>query len=766
MSIALYRRYRPQTFDEVIGQDHVVTPLKSALAAGRTTHAYLFSGPRGCGKTTSARILARALNCAEYPTDTPCGKCDSCRELSRDGSGSLDVVELDAASHGGVDDARELREQAGFAPVRDRFKIYIIDEAHMVSKQGFNALLKLVEEPPEHVKFIFATTEPEKVIETVRSRTHHYPFRLVPPAELEKYLARLCAQENISAGHDVLSLVVRAGGGSVRDTLSVLDQIIGGSDGTKLDYERVIGLLRFTSAHLLDDAVTAIATGSGKELFGVVDAVIKTGHDPRRFVEDLLQRLRDLVIISLTGASAREVFVAVPDDQYERMTEQAKQLGARRASHCADLTNAALSEMMGATAPRMQLELLCARLLVADAFGAEAPAENVPALNFQKPSKPAPAAASAPASAPSSEAAPAPVPAPPAAADGAKQLAARNLDMVDPRRRPMPQMPTEVTEPPAGSVTPASPAAAAEPSVPNPPASAEAPATEAVPPTAGAVDIAMVQQRWQELTNNPELSRVVHSQLEQSSGPVALSDGVLQIGFTQPGLVNAFNRRSHGEFAAIVSKVLGQQLDVKAVATGTAAADSAADSHATDDYAAAPAADTPESENGEATVPKVEAAPVAAESDEPPVDDLPDNQILPDGTDPAGLLAQLIDHRSSAAEPEEEPAPAPAADTPADKPFYAQDMPAVPPANFPGTPPAAAKPAEQNTFPVAPPAVVNPATARAKAESAPSPSAPPVLEYDEIEEVSPDDPEISQSKLVGISVVLDKLGGTIVEEDS
>ncbi len=369
MSIALYRRYRPQSFTEVIGQDHVTDPLMAALAAGRTTHAYLFSGPRGCGKTTSARILARCLNCVEYPTATPCGECDSCKELSRHGSGSLDVVEVDAASHGGVDDARELREQAGFSPVRDRFKIFIIDEAHMVTNHGFNALLKLVEEPPAHVKFIFATTEPEKVIGTIRSRTHHYPFRLVPPPVLENYLQEICAQENISAPAEVLSLVVRAGTGSVRDTLSVLDQIIGGSDGVSLQYDKAVALLGYTSAHLLDLAVEALIAQDGAALFAVVDDLVRSGHDPRRFVEDLLQRLRDLIILALASDSARNVFVSVPEDQYQIMQDQAGRLTARRASRSADLVNEVLHLMVGATAPRLQLELLCARLIMAQTEG-------------------------------------------------------------------------------------------------------------------------------------------------------------------------------------------------------------------------------------------------------------------------------------------------------------------------------------------------------------------------------------------------------------
>ena len=362
--MALYRRYRPQTFQEVIGQEHVTRPIMAALRSDRTAHAYLFSGPRGCGKTTSARILARCLNCVEAPTDTPCGVCESCRELSLGGGGSLDVVEMDAASHGGVDDARELIERAAFAPARDRYKIFIIDEAHMVSNQGFNALLKLVEEPPPHVKFVFATTEPEKVIGTIRSRTHHYPFRLVPPETLENYMAGICDEEGIEVGGGVLPLVVRAGGGSVRDSLSVLDQLMGGSDGGELDYAHAIALLGYTDGSLLDDAVEAIAARDGSTLFAVVERVVQSGHDPRRFVEDMLQRLRDLIVIALAGEGADDALVSVPRDQYQRMVNQAEHLGARGASRSADLANEALSGMVGATSPRLQLELLCARLLL------------------------------------------------------------------------------------------------------------------------------------------------------------------------------------------------------------------------------------------------------------------------------------------------------------------------------------------------------------------------------------------------------------------
>ena len=347
----------------------------AALRADRTAHAYLFSGPRGCGKTTSARILARCLNCAEAPTDTPCGVCESCRELSLGGGGSLDVVEMDAASHGGVDDARELIERAAFAPARDRYKIFIIDEAHMVSNQGFNALLKLVEEPPPHVKFVFATTEPEKVIGTIRSRTHHYPFRLVPPETLENYMAGICAEEGIEVGGGVLPLVVRAGGGSVRDSLSVLDQLMGGSEGGELDYAHAIALLGYTDGSLLDDAVEAIAARDGSTLFAVVERVVQSGHDPRRFVEDMLQRLRDLIVIALAGEGADDALVSVPRDQYQRMVNQAEHLGARGASRSADLTNEALSGMVGATSPRLQLELLCARLLLPGPESPDASAE-------------------------------------------------------------------------------------------------------------------------------------------------------------------------------------------------------------------------------------------------------------------------------------------------------------------------------------------------------------------------------------------------------
>ncbi|UZX01824.1 DNA polymerase III subunit gamma and tau [Arthrobacter sp. CDRTa11] len=364
VTTALYRRYRPDSFADVIGQEHVTEPLMTALRKNRVNHAYLFSGPRGCGKTTSARILARCLNCAQGPTDTPCGTCPSCIELARGGSGSLDVIEIDAASHGGVDDARDLRERATYAPVRDRYKIFIIDEAHMVTSAGFNALLKIVEEPPEHIKFIFATTEPDKVIGTIRSRTHHYPFRLVPPEPLMAYLELLCRQENVPVAPGVLSLVIRAGGGSVRDSLSVLDQLMAGAGPSGLDYELAVALLGYTHASLLDDVVEAVAASDAATVFRAVDRVIQTGHDPRRFVEDLLERFRDLIIVQAMPESAQTILRGMPADQIARLQNQAHNLGAAELSRAADVTNTALTEMTGATSPRLHLELLCARILL------------------------------------------------------------------------------------------------------------------------------------------------------------------------------------------------------------------------------------------------------------------------------------------------------------------------------------------------------------------------------------------------------------------
>ncbi|KAB1648118.1 DNA polymerase III subunit gamma and tau [Pseudoclavibacter endophyticus] len=365
MVAALYRRYRPDTFADMIGQAQVTEPLRTALRTGRVHHAYLFSGPRGCGKTTSARVLARCLNCKQGPTDAPCGECDSCIELATGGSGSLDVIEIDAASHGGVDDARDLRERAVLAPSRDRFKVFIIDEAHMVTSAGFNALLKVVEEPPEHVRFVFATTEPEKVIGTIRSRTHHFPFRLIPPAVMLEYVEQLSGSEGVAADPGVLPLVVRAGGGSARDTLSLLDQVIAGSEGDRIDYERAAALLGFTAAELLDGTIDAFAAGDAAAAYRTVDGVVQSGQDPRRFVEDLLERVRDLIVVKATGEGAERVLHGASPAELDRLGEQAGRFSPAGLTAMADLVNETLTEMTGATSPRLHLELMTARILVA-----------------------------------------------------------------------------------------------------------------------------------------------------------------------------------------------------------------------------------------------------------------------------------------------------------------------------------------------------------------------------------------------------------------
>ena len=513
MTTALYRRYRPDTFADVVGQEHVTAPLMQALRADKVNHAYLFSGPRGCGKTTSARILARCLNCAEGPTDTPCGECDSCVELARGGSGSIDVVEIDAASHNGVDDARELRERAAFAPARDRFKIFILDEAHMVTPQGFNALLKLVEEPPPHVRFIFATTEPEKVIGTIRSRTHHYPFRLVPPAVLTGYLQKLCDEEKVTVASGVLPLVVRAGGGSVRDSLSVLDQLMAGSGPAGVTYEGAIALLGFTDATLLDDAVDAIAAADGASLFGVVSRIISSGHEPRRFVEDLLERLRDLLLLAASGDAGVKALGELPEDQLARMRDQARTLGLPRASKAADLVNDALTAMVGAAAPRLHLELLCARLIAADGAVARVVA---PALT-------APVQVAAPA------ATVAPVP---------------------------------VAAPVAESV--AEPAQARE---------AAPVAVEPAPPVApsgdvagGAEDAELVRRRWQEVMGTLERRRVTWAMVSQSATVVSVDGGVMRLAFDNASLVSRFASGDHAENVALaVRETLGLHVRVEAV---------------------------------------------------------------------------------------------------------------------------------------------------------------------------------------------------------
>ncbi|WP_336502050.1 DNA polymerase III subunit gamma and tau [Microbacterium paraoxydans] len=476
MTTALYRRYRPETFGEMIGQSQVTDPLMTALRGDRVGHAYLFSGPRGCGKTTSARILARCLNCAEGPTDTPCGTCPSCVELSRAGGGSLDVVEIDAASHNGVDDARDLRERATFAPSRDRFKIFILDEAHMVTPQGFNALLKLVEEPPPHVKFIFATTEPEKVLGTIRSRTHHYPFRLVPPAAMLEYVEKLCAEEGVIVEQGVLPLVVRAGGGSPRDTLSLLDQLIAGSDApagsetVTVGYARAVALLGYTHGALLDEIVDALAAGDAATAFPAIDRVVQTGQDPRRFIDDLLERLRDLIVIAAVGSGASAVLRGIAEDELDRMRRQAESFGAARLSRTADVVSAALDDMSGATSPRLHLELMVARVLAAASGGSASSGTAASgALHPPATTHPPviPPAAATPSQTLASDAGRTPAPAAPSTPAASAPSAPADAPAPEPERTPEPESTPEPGRAPEPQPAPTpSPQSSSAPSAP------------------------------------------------------------------------------------------------------------------------------------------------------------------------------------------------------------------------------------------------------------------------------------------------------------
>ncbi|MEI2730516.1 MAG: DNA polymerase III subunit gamma and tau [Dermatophilaceae bacterium] len=521
MTTALYRRYRPEAFGDVIGQEHVTEPIMQALRTRRVGHAYLFSGPRGCGKTTSARILARCLNCATGPTPEPCGTCESCVALARGGPGSIDVIEIDAASHGGVDDARDLRERASYGPAQSRYKVYIIDEAHMVTPQGFNALLKIVEEPPEHVKFVFATTEPDKVIGTIRSRTHHYPFRLVPPAKLTAYLEQVCRSEDVAVAPGVLGFVTRAGGGSVRDSLSVLDQLIAGSGSEGLTYEAAAALLGFTDVELLDATIEGIAAGDAAALFGQVDRVVESGHDPRRFALDLLERLRDLIIVAAVGPDGvGQVLRGVPEDQLDRMRSQQSRFAPGSLSRAADIVNAGITEMTGATSPRLQLELICARLLLPGAQGEAGYAARLDRLerrlDVQGPPPDAPRAASA-ADPPSTR--PAPTPAAPSQSPGAAQTAsppgAHDRDVASPR-----------------------------------PEGAESVARGLKPqdPTPGGFDVAAIRRVWPEVLGRVfTMRRVTWTFLSQHAQVLEYDGTRLVLGIATTGLANTFRQGNHAE---------------------------------------------------------------------------------------------------------------------------------------------------------------------------------------------------------------------------
>jgi DNA polymerase-3 subunit gamma/tau len=571
---ALYRRYRPATFAELKGQDHVTEPLRQALRSGRVHHAYLFSGPRGCGKTSSARILARSLNCEQGPTPDPCGKCASCVALAPSGPGSIDVIEIDAASHGGVDDARDLRERAFYAPVSGRFKIYIVDEAHMVTREGFNALLKLVEEPPPHLKFVFATTEPEKVIATIRSRTHHYPFRLMPPAVLRALLEDILASEGVKYEPAVLQVVVRAGAGSARDALSILDQLLAGSDESGLTYERAVSLLGYTDESLLDDVADAFATGDGAAVFRAVNRVIEGGHDPRRFATDLLDRFRDLIVLAAVPDAGQTGLLDVPADRLDRMREQAASFDQAQLARAAEIINAGLVEMRGATSPRLQLELICAQVLL------------------------------------------------PAAATGDAGLLAR-LERLERRlgSGEAPHRPEQRESPPARPAAAADQARRPEPLAPAPrPARPEPAAEPASRPAAAAssADAGSIRERWPEILDAVgRRSRVAWVQLNSATAE-SLQDGVLTLRFAQAGAATGFTARgSDQDLVQVLGQLLGISPRIRAVADPGAPRDrrdpssesAGPDMEDSARYATPPPAQATAADEEAARPPRPEAAP-------------------------------------------------------------------------------------------------------------------------------------------------------------
>ncbi|HEU4675332.1 MAG TPA: DNA polymerase III subunit gamma and tau, partial [Motilibacteraceae bacterium] len=761
-------------------QEHVTEPLMQALRNDRVNHAYLFSGPRGCGKTTSARILARSLNCEQGPTPEPCGVCDSCVALARGGPGSIDVIEIDAASHGGVDDARDLREKAFFAPASSRYKIYIVDEAHMVTTSGFNALLKIVEEPPPHLKFIFATTEPDKVIGTIRSRTHHYPFRLVPPGRLQDYLAQLCGREGVDVAKGVLPLVVRAGRGSVRDSLSVLDQLMAGAGPDGVTYALATSLLGFTDAALLDDAVEAFAAGDGAAVFHVVDRVIEAGHDPKRFAEDLLERLRDLIVIAAVPDAAATILDEVPADQLERMRSQAALFGAASLSRAADILATGLTEMRGATAPRLQLELMCARVLLPAAHDDERSLQaRLDRMERRLsmggvPSGGGPGVAGGPTSGPAAaraavRPAPAPVEEPPAPDEVAAPhevaapgdvAAADRVDRPDDAPRPAehPLAPTTAPSPAAAASAP--PARAAEPDDPwavpaqwtsapqgpparpaaTPPAAAPspaaaspaaaAPAEPAPAPAPGGLDVGAVRGLWTEvLSALAVLKRATWTLVSQNAKVADLAPGRLTLAFSSAGLRDAFARGVHPELVrqALID-VLGLDVQVEAIVDPSAAGGAGG----TPPRAGAPLAPPP------APAPSAAPRPAATRPQAP---------AHPPATDPdpspAGLSAGAPGRPRAMAEDDPSLPPEPPED---DDPWAAPSPRAWAEGSAragagPDTRPGGARPAE--------PARSEPARRWVPPEQ---------------DVVSDDDPDADDSGLSGAELLVRELGATVIEE--
>jgi DNA polymerase III subunit gamma/tau len=581
--LALYRKYRPATFAEVKGQDHVTDPLRQALATGRINHAYLFSGPRGCGKTSSARIMARSLNCVNGPTPDPCGVCESCVALAPSGPGSIDVIEIDAASHGGVDDARDLRERAFYAPVSGRYKIYIIDEAHMVTQAGFNALLKLVEEPPPHLVFIFATTEPEKVIGTIRSRTHHYPFRLFPPSVLRDLLAEILDREGMPYDPAVLPLVARAGAGSARDSLSILDQLLAGSDESGLQYQRAVALLGYTDAALLDEIVDAFVSSDGAAVFRAVNRVIEGGHEPRRFALDLLDRLRDLIVLASVPDALETGLLDVPPERTDALTQQASRFGMAGLTRAAEIVSAGLDQMRGATSARLLLELMCAQVLL-PAVGdddrsllarLEKLERGLPAPKAAYPVGDQPdrsgSSAAAPPSRPAREERP-PAPSPPQAPSAPAD--------------PAPQAPAASPAPASASATPG-------------PTVRPAPSDHAA---AGPVTADVLRRDWNTVLETVKARRRVAWILLSHASVVTLDDGALTLQFPRPGDVKGFTSSGYED---LLKSVLAERFGLHVMIKAISAADTPAPGRT------APAAPAPEPAPAPAAAPAAPAQPAA-----------------------------------------------------------------------------------------------------------------------------------------------------------
>lgn len=683
MALALYRKYRPATFAEVVGQEHVTEPLRTALAAGRINHAYLFSGPRGCGKTSSARILARSLNCAEGPTPDPCGRCDSCIALAPEGPGSVDVVELDAASHGGVDDARELRDRAFYAPAESRYRVFIIDEAHMVTPQGFNALLKIVEEPPPHLVFVFATTEPDKVLPTIRSRTHHYPFRLMPPGVMRELVERICAQEGVKVEPAVFPLVIRAGGGSGRDTLSVLDQLLAGAGPEGVTYERAVALLGVTDVALIDDMVDALAAEDGAAVYSTIDRLVEAGHDPRRFATDLLERFRDLVLLQSVPDAAQRGLVEVPGDQLARMTAQAERLGPATLSRFAEIVHTGLSEMRGATAPRLLLELLCARMLLPRADTTEAALlQRLEQLERRMSLPGAAAVAPQPAVAaqvgPESELTGGARPA--RRFERPSQRAAEPAPAPQTPASPAPTAPAPAPEP-APPSTPPVPAPAAEETAPRPEPERPAPQPQAPAPpepapaaSSGGMDTAAVRRVWSEVLkavagrNRPTQALLLNATVQALEAGQERNTLVLAMP-TPPLQRQLAQERRLEVLRGALRDVLGGEWDVRCVHGGPGGAPPAAAAAPTTRAGAptrpvtrteptAPATPTRPASPGTGVAPAPGRARAAEEPPlppEPPTDDAPPPPMSEEDEEEALLAeaARLSENPEERRDPEE-----------------------------------------------------------------------------------------------------------------